>query len=62
MIYLAKGKNVYNHVQGKNVYYMSKDKSKLSSHSLISTILEFSNHNKLLSHIHSTRLKVIDLG
>lgn len=62
MLYLAKGTNIYPHVRGKNVWYMTKDKAKLNNHKLSTNIEEFKRHNDLLSHIHSSKLAIVDLN
>lgn len=62
MLYLAKGTNTYPHVKGKNVWYMTKNKAKLSDHKLSTKIEEFKRLNDLLSHIHSSKLAIIELN
>ena len=62
MIYLAKGKNVYPHVKGKNVWYITKDKTNLDDKQLSTSIVEFNKQNDILSYIHGSRLNVVELS
>lgn len=62
MLYLAKGTNIYTHVKGKNAWYVTKDKAKLNDHKLSTKIEEFKRLNDLLSHIHSSKLAIVDLN
>lgn len=62
MIYLAKGKNVYPHVKGKNVWYMTKDKTRLDDKQLTTDIMKFNKQNEVLSYLHGSRLNIVELS
>lgn len=62
MLYLAKGTNIYTHVKGKNVWYITKDKAKLNDHKLSTEIEEFKRYNDLPSHIYSRKFAIVDLN
>lgn len=66
MIYLAKGKNIYSHVEGVNVWYMTKAKHNLNSKNLSTEIFPFPsnkiNNLLLFCRIHSGSIGIVDLG
>lgn len=61
MYYLAKGKNRLSHVKGVNVWYTSKDETKLRKENLVSCVHNFASQNSMLSFIHGSRLNLVGL-